>query len=91
MIKINKIEEDRVKIFHMDGDSPSDKDTFVGEVTSNLEFDDARIQIKLEKSDRYYFIFNDSIYVFDKDGRIPNYPRDLYAKALDQLTILLDF
>jgi hypothetical protein len=80
MIQVNKIIPQTAELFNPQGESMG----FLNE----YEFNDIRIQIKKEKAEGYYLIFNDEACVINKDGRLDYWPDgffDLFDKQLNKL------
>lgn len=84
MIKINEIVEPVSKLYDKD-------DKLVGEITSLLQLDDIRIQIKKEKVSGYYVIWNDQKIRIDKFGYLEDWPRGFYDNMDKQLDELIDW
>jgi predicted ATPase len=84
MIKINEIVESVSKLYDKD-------DKLVGEITSLLQLDDIRIQIKKEKVSGYYVIWNNLKIRIDKFGYLEDWPRGFYDNMDKQLDELIDW
>jgi hypothetical protein len=81
MIKINKIIPQTVEAFTPDNISLG----FINE----YEFNDLRIQLKENKVDGYYLMFNDLKHQIDKDGRLPLWSKGFFDLQENQLMKLL--
>lgn len=80
MIQINKITLQTAELFNPQGESMG--------IINEFEFNDIRIQIKKEKAEGYYCIFEGETCVIDKNGRVDYWPEgffDLYEKQLSKL------
>jgi len=84
-IRVNKIIEHTSKLYDPNG-------KFIGEITSHLELNDIRIQIKENKVDGYYIMWKDDYRIFiDKYGRLDEWPKGFYDLFDDQLDALIDW
>jgi len=73
MIKVNKIEQPLHEHFDPEGKSLG--------FLNYLEHLDLRLQIKTEKADGYYLIFNDLTIRFQSNGRLERWPNDMYDQV----------
>ena len=71
MITVNKYDVQTVEHFNNNGNSLG----FLNE----HEFNDLRCQIAEQKACGYYLIFNDLKIEIESNGRIKNWPYDLYS------------
>lgn len=83
MIKINEIKEEKVYLYNPNDD-------LIGIITSELQFNDVRLQIVQQKLEGYYIVWNDQKYEINKIGHlIPNWPKGLYDINMNLLTNLI--
>jgi hypothetical protein len=83
-IKVNKIVEPISTLYNSDG-------VEIGKITSYLELNDIRIQIKKNKVSGYYIIWEDMIIYTDKYGNLDEWPKGFYDLVDDQLNALVDW
>lgn len=79
-IKINDIQEIPVDLFY-NGDR-------IGVITSGIQFDDVRLQIKQNQIEGYYVIFKNIRIDINKHGKVSCWPRgffDTWGKILFEL------
>ncbi len=81
MIKVNRIIPQTVEAFDPDGNSLG----FLNE----YEFNDLRVQIKQEKAEGYYMVFNDKRNYIDVNGRLKDWEVGFYDMIENQLIELL--
>ena len=81
MVKINEIKETTAKLY-------KDKE-LVGEITSYLQLQDIRIQIKEAKAEGYFIDWNDHRINIDKNGLLSDWPLGFFDIVDDQLDTLL--
>ena len=77
MPKFNKLLPETHQIYHED-------DGFIGDM-DYFEFKDFIIQIMNEQASGYYVLFNGCNLYIDKDGRVDNWPNDMYGLIDEQL------
>lgn len=80
-IVIKEIQTPSVKIYNPDG-------TLLCETNNELVFNDIRIQIKDQKLNGYYLIFEGNKCDIDNDGQVIKWPRGLFSISTDQLNYL---
>jgi hypothetical protein len=81
MIQYNKIEPETVEIWNADGCFAT---------VNEYEFNDIRIQIKKEKVEGFYVLFNGEAYAIDGSGNLSEHPKGLFevfVNQLDELTL----
>lgn len=83
MIKVNRIYEDGSVLMY--------GDEIVGIITSHLELNDVRLQIKQSGADGYYIIWNNIQINIDKYGRLDHWPVGFYDIMDEQLYKLIDW
>jgi len=81
-IKINKIEEPVSKLF-------DSEDNLVGKISSLLELNEVRIQIKKNKLYNYYIRWGDHIIYLSNDGTFYPFIEGFYDQIDYQLEALL--
>lgn len=80
MIVVNKIEPFTCEFFDPENKSLG--------FLNDFEFNDLRIQIKNEKGEGYYAVFDNKKLFIDADGRLKIWPKgfyDMFEKQLSQL------
>lgn len=84
MIKIHRIvEEEHIPLYF--------KDQLVGYLENELEFQQARIDIREEGVEGYYIIFKDKRIDINSRGRLSIFPKELFCKMDDLFSLLLGF
>jgi hypothetical protein len=83
MIEVKKIVETTCDLYNP-------KDVYVGTITSILELNDVRIQIKKQNVGGYYIKWKDYILDIDNKGYIEMYPPGFYDLFDLQLEELLE-
>jgi len=76
-VRINKIVEDVCVLFSSDG--------CIGEIRSELQLYDVRLQIKIQKLKGYYILWKDYIIRIDHRGNLESYPNGFYDKSINLL------
>lgn len=61
------------------------QNVLIGEIKNELAFYDVRVQIKDQQLEGYYILFKGQRHYIESDGRINNFPRDLFPKTVDYL------
>lgn len=80
-IIIRNLQNPPVKIYNPDG-------TLLCETNNELIFNDIRIQIKNQRLNGYYLVFEDKKYEINSDGELMNWPKNLFSIGTDQLNYL---
>lgn len=83
-IKKPQIELETVGIFYMEDGMKHQFDV------NYFEFNEVRIQIKNNKLTGYYVCFDSKFYPIDTNGRVKDWPSDMFRMMDDQLIIILD-
>lgn len=81
MIKVNKITPQTVELFNPQDESMG----FINE----YEFNDVRIQIKEQKAEGYYCMFNGERFNINKDGRSQDWFEGFFDLIEQQMSKLL--
>ncbi len=81
MVKINEIKETTAQLYH--------KDILIGNITSFLQLNDVRIQIKEEALTDYYITWKDDIIYIDKFGKLNEWPEGFFTELDTQLDKLI--
>lgn len=77
MIKLkHHFDDSVVRVYQSNEDG---EDTFIGVCNSELSFYDLRLQVKEQKLDNIYFIFNEEKHIIRPNGRVSPWPRGLYV------------
>ena len=63
-------------------------DELIGEIKNELAFYDVRSQIADQKLEGYSILLKNKRYGIDSDGRVQDYPPDLFPKTLEYLSKL---
>lgn len=82
MIKINQFVEEPVTCY-------DNQDNCIGTARTELEFLDFRAQIREHKVSGYYIIFKNNKYEIDSNGRVKDYPDNLFPDYQNQLIRLI--
>lgn len=61
----------------------------VGVIKNELAFLDVRVQIAEQKLSGYYILFKGGRYYINDDGRLPDYPNDLFPSFLSLISKLV--
>jgi predicted ATPase len=83
MVHINHIQEPVVPLYGPEG--------LIGYIKNQLEFADVRGQIKTQRLQGYYFIFNDERIDIDEYGNCSKWPKGFYDQIDDLLTVVVGF
>lgn len=82
-IKINNnIKEDHVSLYNPKG-------KLIGIIKNELAFNDVRIQIKNKKIKGYYIVWEGQSYQINSNGKLDNFPFELYRTYEKQLCKLI--
>ena len=84
MLKINKITPETTNIYFK---NETGEYIHVGEV-NEYELNDFRVQIKRTGSEGYFVKHNDQYHSINKNGRISDWPHDLFFLMINQLSKL---
>ena len=82
-VKIEKIEEARCFLHGPDN-------ILIGEINTNLELNHVRIQIKDQKLEGYYVIWEHYKLIISPEGRLHNWPNGFYDTMDTQLDALIN-
>lgn len=67
----------------------SPENVLVATIDTLYEFNDIRVQIKENKAEGYYFVFEGQEITIDKDGRLPYWPEGFFDENEYQLMKLI--
>jgi hypothetical protein len=84
MIKINNIKEPICNLY-------DSNNNFIGHITSNVQLNDIRIQIKKAKIKGYYIIWNKKQMLIASNGGLDWWPKGFYDLIDTQTKELLDW
>jgi hypothetical protein len=88
MITINNnITEESCLLYGPEGNQ--DSSVLIGEIKNDLAFLDVRVQIAEKKLAGYFIVFQGERYYIDEDGRLPDYPNDLFPSFLSLISKLV--
>ena len=82
MIKLKKLELETVEVFDPNGKSLGFANYF--------EFTDLRIQIKEQKLNGYFIVYDNNEHLILNNGKVVDYPNGLFNLIDEQLDKLLD-
>ena len=83
-VKINKFIEPTCKLYNQEGE--------IGDIESELSLNDVLVQIKQQKLNGYYIMFDNNRINISDDGKVDAQPKGFYGdKIEEQLTYLLGF
>ena len=66
-------------------------DRFVGEITTHLELNDVRLQIKENQAEGYYILWDDMRININFNGKLDKWPDDFYDQSYKQVQKLIVF